>query len=152
MSRRSARIRLPAGLIALRERNFVLYVVGQFTSQLGSWIELTAVSWIVYEMTNSPFLLGLVGLFRATPTILLALFGGALLISPYAMGYELGLMAPPLAIYLARRLDPAWPAYAILGLVAFCAGPFASLLAILALPAARFAFSGRRATAASAIA
>ena len=77
MSKRSAR-RWPAGLIALRERNFVLYTVGQFTSQLGSWIELTAVSWIIYEMTNSPFLLGLVGLFRATPTILLALFGGAI--------------------------------------------------------------------------
>jgi len=78
MHKRAPRRWLPAGLIALRERNFVLYVVGQFTSQLGSWIELTAVSWIVYEMTNSPFLLGLVGLFRATPTILLALFGGAI--------------------------------------------------------------------------
>lgn len=78
MNKRAARRRLPAGLIALRERNFVLYTVGQFTSQLGSWIELTAVSWIIYEMTNSPFLLGLVGLFRATPTILLALFGGAI--------------------------------------------------------------------------
>jgi len=74
----SASIRLPAGLAALRERNFVLYVIGQFTSRLGDWIELTAVSWIIYEMTNSPFLLGLVGLFRATPTILLALFGGAI--------------------------------------------------------------------------
>lgn len=78
MAKASARRRMPAGLIALRERNFVLYVVGQFTSQLGSWIELTAVSWIVYEMTNSPVLLGLVGLFRAAPTILLALFGGAI--------------------------------------------------------------------------
>jgi len=78
MSKRESRSWLPPGLIALRERNFVLYVIGQFTSQLGSWIELTAVSWIVYEMTNSPLLLGLVGLFRATPTILLALYGGAM--------------------------------------------------------------------------
>jgi MFS family permease len=78
MGKRPARSWLPYGLRALRERNFVLYVVGQFTSQLGSWIELTAVSWIMYEMTNSPFLLGLVGLFRATPTILLALYGGAM--------------------------------------------------------------------------
>ena len=39
-------IRLPVGLTALRERNFVLYVIGQFTSQLGNWIEVTAVSWI----------------------------------------------------------------------------------------------------------
>lgn len=69
---------LPRGLAALRERNFVLYVVGQFTSQLGSWIELTAVSWILYEMTNSPLLLGLSGLFRALPMITLALFGGAI--------------------------------------------------------------------------
>jgi MFS family permease len=78
MDKPAGRSRRPAGLVALKERNFVLYVIGQFTSQLGSWIELTAVSWIVYEMTNSPTLLGLVGLFRATPTILFALFGGAI--------------------------------------------------------------------------
>jgi MFS family permease len=70
-------IRLPVGLTALRERNFVLYVVGQFTSQLGNWIEVTAVSWILYELTNSPLLLGLSGLFRAAPMIALTLFGGA---------------------------------------------------------------------------
>lgn len=69
---------LPRGLVALRERNYVFYVGGQFTSQFGSWIEMTAVSWIIYEMTNSPFLLGLNGLFRAVPTIMLALFGGAI--------------------------------------------------------------------------
>jgi MFS family permease len=71
-------VRLPPGLAALRERNFVFYVVGQFTSRLGDWIELTAVSWILYELTNSPLLLGLSGLFRAAPTILFALFGGAM--------------------------------------------------------------------------
>jgi len=69
---------LPRGLAALRERNFVLYVVGQFTSQTGSWIEVTAVSWILYELTDSPLLLGLSGLFRAGPMIALALFGGAI--------------------------------------------------------------------------
>ncbi len=71
-------LRLPAGLAALRERNFVLYVAGQFTSRLGDWIELTAVSWILYELTGSPLLLGLSGLFRAAPMIVLALFGGAI--------------------------------------------------------------------------
>lgn len=71
-------IRLPTGLAALRERNFVLYVVGQFTSRLGDWIELTAVSWILYELTNSPLLLGLSGVFRALPVIVLGLFGGAI--------------------------------------------------------------------------
>jgi MFS family permease len=71
-------IRLPVGLAALRERNFVLYVIGQFTSRLGDWIELTAVSWILYELTNSPVLLGLSGVFRALPVIVLGLFGGAI--------------------------------------------------------------------------
>ena len=69
---------LPQGLTALRERNYVLYAVGQFISQLGNWVEQTAVAWILYEMTNSPLLLGLSGLFRALPMIGLALFGGAI--------------------------------------------------------------------------
>ncbi|HZS63153.1 MAG TPA: MFS transporter [Xanthobacteraceae bacterium] len=71
------RVRLPPGLFALRERNYVLYLIGQFTSQLGNWIQLTAVSWIIYDMTQSPFQLGLNGLFRAVPTIALGLVGGA---------------------------------------------------------------------------
>jgi MFS family permease len=69
---------LPSGLIALRERNFVLYLIGQFTSRFGDWIQLTAISWIIYDMTHSPFELGLNGLFRAVPTIALALVGGAI--------------------------------------------------------------------------
>ncbi len=69
--------RWPRGLIALRERNYTLYVVGQLVSQLGNWIEATAVAWLLYELTESPLLLGLGGLARAAPLILLALPGGA---------------------------------------------------------------------------
>lgn len=68
---------LPRGLRALRERNYALYAAGQFISQLGNWVEQTAVAWVLYEMTSSPLLLGLSGLFRAVPMIGLALFGGA---------------------------------------------------------------------------
>ena len=78
MSRPPRRPRLPAGLAALRERNYVLYVAGQFTSHIGNSVEQTAVAWILYEMTNSPLLLGLSGLFSAAPMITLALFGGAI--------------------------------------------------------------------------
>jgi len=42
---------------------------------------------------------------------IIALFGGAFLISPYAMNYELALFAPATAIYLARTRDRAWPGY-----------------------------------------
>jgi predicted MFS family arabinose efflux permease len=66
------------GLEALRSRNYVLYLVGHFTSQTGAWVEQTAVSWILYELTGSALLLGLAGLARAVPTILLALVGGAI--------------------------------------------------------------------------
>ena len=65
------------GFQALRSRNYVLYFFGQFTSQTGAWVEQTAVSWILYELTGSPLLLGLAGLARAAPTIALALIGGA---------------------------------------------------------------------------
>ena len=65
------------GLQALRSRNYVLYLFGHFTSQTGAWVEQTAVSWILYELTGSAVLLGLAGLARAAPTIALALIGGA---------------------------------------------------------------------------
>lgn len=51
------------------------------------------------------------------PDRLIALFGGAFLISPYAMNYELALFAPATAAYLARRDDPRWPGYAIAAMV-----------------------------------
>ena len=70
-------MKLPRGLTALHERNYVLYLAGQFTSQLGSWAEQTAVAWVLYELTDSPLLLGLSGLARAVPMIALTLLGGA---------------------------------------------------------------------------
>ena len=66
------------GLAALRSRNYVLYLFGHFASQTGAWVEQTAVSWILYELTGSALLLGLAGLARAVPTIALALVGGAI--------------------------------------------------------------------------
>lgn len=63
---------LPHGLLALRERNYRLYFIGHLTSQVGTWIEQTAVAWILYKMTDSAILLGLGGVCRAAPTILLA--------------------------------------------------------------------------------
>jgi hypothetical protein len=49
------------------------------------------------------------------PDRLLALFGGTLLITPYAMNYEYVLIAPAVAAYLARVRDPRWPLYALAG-------------------------------------
>ncbi|MDO8562997.1 MAG: MFS transporter [Candidatus Limnocylindria bacterium] len=69
---------LPRGLAPLGERNFALYWSGQLLSQVGTWIELTATSWLLYSITESPVLLGLVGLFRAVPIVLLSPIGGTI--------------------------------------------------------------------------
>ena len=69
--------RLLPGLAPLGHRNYALYWVGQLVSMSGTWIELTATTWLLYELTDSPFLLGLGGVFRAAPIFALALIGGA---------------------------------------------------------------------------
>lgn len=69
--------RLLPGLAPLAHRNYALYWVGQLVSMSGTWIELTATTWLLYQLTDSPLLLGLGGLFRAAPIFAFALIGGA---------------------------------------------------------------------------
>ena len=63
-------------LSALRHRNYRLYWCGQLSSVLAQNMEGVAQSWLVLELTDSPLLLGLTGLFFAAPTIALTLLGG----------------------------------------------------------------------------
>jgi MFS family permease len=65
------------GLAPLVHRNYALYWVGQLVSMSGTWIELTATTWLLYQLTDSPFLLGLGGVFRGAPIFAFALIGGA---------------------------------------------------------------------------
>ena len=53
---------------ALKHRNYRLFFIGQGISLVGTWMQQVAVSWLVYRMTNSPFLLGLVGFVGMIPT------------------------------------------------------------------------------------
>lgn len=71
-------MRLLPGLSPLRHRDFALYWVGQCVSQVGTFIEMTATTYLLYAITSSPLLLGLGGLVRGVPILALALFGGAL--------------------------------------------------------------------------
>jgi MFS family permease len=66
----------PPGLAPLGHRNYALYWIGQLVSMSGTWIELTATSWLLYQLTDSPLLLGLNGVFRAAPIFAFALIGG----------------------------------------------------------------------------
>src|SRR5579875_3317265 len=61
---------------ALRHRNFKLFVSGQSISLIGTWMTRLATSWLVYRMTHSALLLGLVGFSGQIFTFLLAPFAG----------------------------------------------------------------------------
>src|SRR5437016_8170033 len=61
---------------ALRHRNFQLFFSGQLISLIGSWMQTVAQSWLVYRMTGSSLLLGLVGFASQIPVFLIAPLGG----------------------------------------------------------------------------
>lgn len=63
-------------LAALRYRDFRLFWSGQLVSNIGTWMQMTATSWLLYQLTGSPVLLGLNGIFRAVPAIGLGLISG----------------------------------------------------------------------------
>jgi MFS family permease len=67
----------PAGrLAALRYRDFRLFWTGLLVSNTGTWMQMTATNWLLYQLTGSPALLGLNGVFRAVPAIGLGLISG----------------------------------------------------------------------------
>ncbi|TVT42929.1 MFS transporter [Hymenobacter setariae] len=61
---------------ALRSRNFRLYFTGQALSLLGTWMQKTAVSWVIYAQTNSKFMLGLSVFATMFPAAAFSLVGG----------------------------------------------------------------------------
>ncbi len=65
-------------LRALRYRNYRLFFTGQSISLIGTWMERIALGWLVYKLTNSAFLLGLVSFLSQIPTFLLAIVAGVI--------------------------------------------------------------------------
>src|ERR1700743_3488382 len=61
---------------ALNSRNYRLYFYGQSVSLIGTWMQRTAVSWVVYSITHSTFMLGLSVFATQFPSFLLSLLGG----------------------------------------------------------------------------
>jgi MFS family permease len=61
---------------SLRHRNFRLYFGGQSISLIGTWMTRLATSWLVYRLTGSAFLLGVVGFAGQIPTFIFAPFAG----------------------------------------------------------------------------
>jgi len=63
---------------ALRHRNYRLFFWGQLVSLIGTWMQQTAMSWFVYEITGSKLLLGAVAAIGSAPMMLFSIWGGAL--------------------------------------------------------------------------
>ena len=63
-------------LRALRHRNFALFLGGQVCSLIGYWIQQIALAWLVYRLTGSATLLGMLAFASNLPVLLLAPFAG----------------------------------------------------------------------------
>ncbi len=61
---------------AFKNPNYRLYIGGQSVSQIGTWMQRTAVSWVIYSMTHSSFMLGLSVFASQFPSFLFSLYGG----------------------------------------------------------------------------
>src|SRR5690348_13952556 len=70
--------RIQATLRALRHRNFRLFFGGQLISLIGTWMQNVAQSWLVYRLTGSSALLGMVGFAGQIPVLLISPLGGAI--------------------------------------------------------------------------
>ena len=63
---------------SLKIRNFRIYSIGQLISLTGTWMQITALPWLVYTMTESASALGMVSFAGSLPLLLLTYFGGTL--------------------------------------------------------------------------
>jgi MFS family permease len=68
--------RLKEAFRALRHRNFRLFLGGQIVSLVGTWMQRVALGWLVYRLTHSAFLLGLVGFAGQIPSLFLSPLAG----------------------------------------------------------------------------
>jgi MFS family permease len=61
---------------AFKSRNYRLYFIGQSVSLIGTWMQKTAVSWVIYSLTHSTFMLGLTLFASQFPSFVFSLIGG----------------------------------------------------------------------------
>lgn len=107
---------------ALTHRNFALFLSGHGLSVCGSWMQTLAQAWLVYRLTGSPFLLGLVEFLQRGPILVFGLLAGLasdrwprlrlMYITQTLLLVQAGLLA---ALTLTGRVTVGW----ILGLALF---------------------------------
>jgi len=73
---RARQFRIPQTFSSLRHPNFRLYVIGQLISNIGTWMQIIAQGWLVYELSKSELALGIVGFASALPALVITPWGG----------------------------------------------------------------------------
>lgn len=73
-----AKRRLPRTFTALGNRNYLLFFLGMLVSSAGTWMQIIAQGWLVYELTRSEWMLGIVGFAAAIPALMVSPWGGVL--------------------------------------------------------------------------
>ena len=63
---------------SLKYKDFRYYWIGTCISLIGTWMQNIAQPWLAYSLTNSPFLLSLIGVLQFTPVLLFSLFAGVI--------------------------------------------------------------------------
>ena len=62
----------------MRHRNYRLFFTGQSISLVGTWMQSVAMSWLVYRLTGSVFMLGIIGFLGQLPMLVAAPFAGVI--------------------------------------------------------------------------
>jgi MFS family permease len=103
----------PAALRALNHRDFRLFWAGQSISSVGSWMQSVGLSWLVLELTNSPFRLGVVSALQFAPVLLFSAIAGVVVDRTpkrrLILGTQMALMLPAFA--LAALAWTGWVRY-----------------------------------------
>lgn len=63
---------------AFRHRNYQLYFAGQLVSMTGTWLQNVALGWLVFQLTKSAYLVGLIAAIELLPVLFFALFAGVI--------------------------------------------------------------------------
>jgi len=69
-------VAFPESLRSLRQRNYRLFCSGQLVSLIGTWMQMVALSWLVYRLTGQAAMLGLMSFCNLIPVFVLAPVGG----------------------------------------------------------------------------
>jgi MFS family permease len=74
----TATMRFPSAFRSLNHPDYRLFFFGQLISQIGTWMQRIGQSWLIMQLTDSAFLLGLITTLQFLPILIFAIFGGAL--------------------------------------------------------------------------